>query len=321
MAKIRIGLIGSGGMASHRAAQFARLATCELRVIAARNPDTGPTLARQYQVPLCPDWRDLIAREEVDAVVICTHNESHGRMAIAALEAGKHVFIEYPLAASMQEARQLMALSCSSGQVLRVAHEPVAPSLRQQVASLGPLLEAVFVRLTPGRGAQPDILFNLNISGPPVLFFIYHIYPLVDLFGPAGWVAAGAHYTGLQENGRYQRFVNTVSAGFVRGGLGQWTWAGGIEISGAEEYQRLVLEKGTLVRRDSQWQISTTRGVEELVPERGEEPGLEARFIDELGGQETGWQEDTRKAFEAVLLSLAAATSMQEGRRVEVDSA
>ena len=98
-----------------------------------------------------------------------------------------------------------MDLARATGKVLRVAHPEVVSAehrqLKEAAASLGGLLVALFTRLTPGRGARPEVLFNLRVSGPPTLFFVYHVYPLVDLFGPAAWVEGYAHYDGLNADG------------------------------------------------------------------------------------------------------------------------
>ncbi len=322
MERIRLGIVGSGGMATRRMTAFSRLAGCEMVALAARNPETGPPLAERYGLALLTDWRDLVAREDVDAVVICTHNESHGPMALAALEAGKHVLLEYPLARHLKEGERLVDLARTSGCVLRVAHDEtlsaVHQSLKEEVNSLGDLLTAVFVRLTPGRGS--DTLFNLNISGPPVLFFIYHIYPLVDLFGPAAWVEGHAEYVGLNQAGRYERFVNTATVGFAQGGSGHWTWAGGIAIQEAEEFQRLVLAGGTLIRRDGRWCRSTPEGLEELQVSREDGHSLEALFLEEIRGGQTLWREDMHQALEAIRISLAAEASAREGQRVFLSS-
>ncbi|RST08618.1 Gfo/Idh/MocA family oxidoreductase [Streptomyces sp. WAC05374] len=55
------------------------------------------------------DWRDLVARDDVDVVDICTPGDSHARIAIAALEAGKHVLCEKPLANTVAEAEAMVA--------------------------------------------------------------------------------------------------------------------------------------------------------------------------------------------------------------------
>ena len=320
MERIRLGAVGSGGMAAGRMQAFAKLEGCEWVALAARNPQTGPPLAQRYEVDLHADWRELVAREDVDAVLIFTHNESHGPIAIAALEAGKHVFAEYPLARHMEEGQRLVELAETSGCVLRMSHgEPLSSTQRQlerEVGELGPLLMGLFVRLTPGRGARPEILFNLNTSGPPALFFVYQVYSLVDLFGPAAWVESHAEYVGLNEDGAYQCFVNTVTVGFVRGGLHQWTWAGGIEIKEAEQFQRLVLGGGTLLQQNGRWCRSTSGGLEEIQPGVGDARTLETLFLEEVRGEETGWREDVQRAFDAMQIGLAAERSVQEDRRI-----
>ena len=55
------------------------------------------------------DWRELIARDDIDVVDVCTPGDSHAEIAIAALEAGKHVLCEKPLANSVEEARAMVA--------------------------------------------------------------------------------------------------------------------------------------------------------------------------------------------------------------------
>ena len=322
MEKIRFGVVGSGGMAKARMQAFAGLAGCELVALAARNPATGPRLAAQYRVDLHTDWRELVGRRDVDAVLVTTHNESHGPIATAALEAGKHVFAEYPLARRLEEGERLMELAQTAGRVLRLSHgESLSGLYRQlhkEVRELGPLLTGFFARLTPGRGARPEVLFNLEISGPPALFFVYQVYPLVYLFGPAAWVEAHARYVDLREDGGYQRFANVVTVGFVEGGLHQWTWAGGIEIDAAEQVQRLVLERGSLVRQDGHWCRSTAAAVEVIQPAEGAEISLEEMFLQDIKGRESGWRDDLQRAFEAMKIGLAAERSVREERRISL---
>jgi predicted dehydrogenase len=315
--KIRLGLVGSGGMAAHRAERFRRLDGCDLVGIAARNPETGPALAQKHNIPLL-GWPDLL--KLADAVAICTHNDTHASLAVQALEARKHVFVEYPVTRSLKEGERLRELAETSGCALRVAHETAVSgtqqALKQRVSSLGGLLIATFVRLTPGRGRRPEVLFNLNVSGPPALFFVYHVYPLVDLFGPAAWVEGSAEYVGLTGSGRYERFVNAVTVGFERGGLGQWTWAGGVEVREAEEFQRIALTGGTLVRGPEGWGLSTPAGVERLQAPPGDEKTLESLFIEDIAKGGISWQADARTAFDAAHIGLAAEASMEEGRRI-----
>ena len=321
---IRIGIVGSGGMARSRAKAFSNLEGCDLAAIGARNRTTGQELASEHGVELLDDWQSLVSRQDLDAVAICTSNDSHAVIALAAIEAGKHVFLEYPLARQADEAQQLVdAVERESGCVLRIAHtEALSPrhgALKQAAVSLGSLLLAIYVRLTPGRGSRPEVLFNLNASGPPALFFIYHVYPLVDIFGAAAWVEGYADYVGLGADGRYDSFVNTMTVGFASGGCAQWTWAGGVAINEAEEYQRLVLTEGSLLREGGQWSRSTPQSVEELELPDGPKGTVEELFVREAAGEESQWRADVVKALDAVRIGFAAEESFRLGRRVAIE--
>ena len=60
------------------------------------------------------DWRELVARDDIDLIDICTPGDSHAEIAIAALEAGKHVLCEKPLANTVAEARAMVAAAATA---------------------------------------------------------------------------------------------------------------------------------------------------------------------------------------------------------------
>ncbi len=322
MDSIRLGLVGSGGMAHGRARAFTETQGCRLTALAARNPRTGAELAERHSLPLLGNWEDLIGRSDVDAVAVCTNNDSHGPIARAALEAGKPVFLEYPVARRVDEGEGLVEQARETGTVLRVAHPEVVSGVHRQlketVGSLGGLLAAVFTRLTPGRGARPEVLFNLPASGPPSLFFVYQVYPLVDLFGPASWVEGYAHYEGMDDAGTYRRFVNRVVVGFSGGGTAEWTWAGGISIGKAEQYQRIVLENGTMRHEGGGWRRSTADGNEAQLSSPGTETSLESLFLEEVRGGRDGWRADLDTALDAIRIGLGAEEAANRGGRVHL---
>ncbi|MCZ6678831.1 MAG: Gfo/Idh/MocA family oxidoreductase [Candidatus Poribacteria bacterium] len=321
MGIVNIGIVGSGGTARHHIERFSQMDTAKVVAIASRNAQTGTALAEKYGVEFVPDWQALVRRSDLDGIVICTHNDSHGEIAIAALRCDKHVFTEYPLARSIGEGETAVALAQANQRVLRVSHsEAVSHShnaIKQRVPELGDLLLTAFLRLTPGRGARPEILFNLPVSGPPAHFFIYHIYPMIDLFGNVAWVEGGAVYEGLTDQGGYNRFANTVNVGFKSGGIGQWTWAGGIEIREAEQHLRYVLTGGTISHSGGKWYCSTGLGMAEIPPIDAPSISLQELWVGEIQNQETSAaHRDAATALEAIRVSLSAEQSMRENRRV-----
>jgi len=321
--EIRIGIVGSGGMAGNHARNFAHDDVGELVAIASRNTGTGLDLAQKCNARFVPNWQEMVQQEDLDGIVVCTANDSHGEIVIASLEHDKHVFTEYPLARSLEEGKIAAAIAISKQKVLRVSHsEPVLEThqaIRQEIEHLGQLLVASFLRLTPGRGGRPEVLFNLRVSGPPAHFFIYHIYPVVDLFGQAKWVEANAIYNDLTDSEGYDQFVNTVTVGFKDGGIGHWTWAGGIEIQSAEQHHRYVLDGGTLVNSGEGWQVSTRSGIESITPISVQHSSVVDLWLSEvLDNNLAAAQIDTSKALDAIHISLLAEKAMQKNRRVPI---
>lgn len=82
----------------------------EMAVIVGRNADAAAAAAQQWGwSEVATDWRDVIARDDIDIVDIVTPGDSHAEIAIAALEAGKHVLCEKPLANTVTEAEAMLA--------------------------------------------------------------------------------------------------------------------------------------------------------------------------------------------------------------------
>ena len=323
MTNIRIGIVGSGGMANRRADNFAALDSCTLSTIAARNPSTGPALAERLRARLEPDWRSLVSSDDVDAVVIATHNEIHGEIALAALAEGKHVFTEYPICRHAAEAKALAKYCRDGAQVIGTTHnENVSAAhaaLKDEISRLGSLRLASFERITPGRGARPEVLFNLRLSGPPALFFVYQIHPLVDIFGPAHWVECAASYQDLCDDHSYGEFVNTLTVQFAAGGLGHWNWAGGVKVNQASQSQSLILSKATLIHGSEGWIKSTPDGQVALDLPMGSLQTLEQYFLDQITGPQQEWRNSALTAIDAARIGIAAERSATENRRIFLD--
>ena len=101
------------------------------------------------------DWRDVLARDDVDAVDICAPNALHAELAVAAAAAGKHVLVEKPMATTVADADAMVAAAKSAGVVLMAAHNlrfaaPYAAAARAVADGLGG--GGVGVRVAVGHG-------------------------------------------------------------------------------------------------------------------------------------------------------------------------
>ncbi|MCB0110605.1 MAG: Gfo/Idh/MocA family oxidoreductase, partial [Caldilineaceae bacterium] len=117
MQEVRIGLIGTGFMGKAHATAYknvpavfgTELGVPVLTMLADIDEATIERNANSFGIPRwTTDWHDLINDPEVDVVDITTPNHLHAEMAIAAAQAGKHVYCEKPLALSAPEAKTIV---------------------------------------------------------------------------------------------------------------------------------------------------------------------------------------------------------------------
>ena len=140
-----IAIVGTGMIAAvHRRA--ALLAGADIRGVASSSPQRALEVAQSWGVPRAyRDIEEVIADPQVQVVHICTPNHLHHPMAQAALQAGKHVVCEKPLATTLEDAQALAALAASTGLIATVPfvyrYHPVVREARARIAQgeLGPL--------------------------------------------------------------------------------------------------------------------------------------------------------------------------------------
>ena len=111
MKDIRIGLIGCGGISGNHLPQIEKAAGGVIHALCDIHPGRLKAAGDRYGVPeerRFTDWRDLIALESVDAVDICTPNNWHVPMAMAAVDAGKPYCVEKPLGLNYAETAELL---------------------------------------------------------------------------------------------------------------------------------------------------------------------------------------------------------------------
>ncbi len=123
MNRLRIGVIGVGFGATVHVPAFLSEGW-EVPVIWGRSANRTREVSERLGVPSPhEDWRELVARVDLDAVAITTPPTPHCEMALAALAAGKHVLCEKPFALNAVEANSMADAAHSSGRTAMVAHE------------------------------------------------------------------------------------------------------------------------------------------------------------------------------------------------------
>lgn len=123
MSKIKVGVIGCGSIAKHRhIPEHAANENVEIVAFCDIVEERAQEYADQYNAKAYTSFEELLKNEEVDAVSVCTPNSLHAPISIAALNAGKHVLCEKPMATSAEEADAMIAAAEKNGKKLMIAH-------------------------------------------------------------------------------------------------------------------------------------------------------------------------------------------------------
>ena len=121
---MRFGLIGYGAWGKHLAAAIAQGEGTELIAISCKSEESRRQAEADHPgVEVYLDYRELLRREDVEAADIVLPTFLHAQAGIAALEAGKHVLLEKPMAGTIQECDDLLEAARRNGKVLTIGHE------------------------------------------------------------------------------------------------------------------------------------------------------------------------------------------------------
>jgi len=105
---VQIGVIGVGQIGKHHLNNYDKIKGAQVIAIADINEAEANRVSGVYDIPnVYTDFRDLLARDDIEAVDVCLHNNFHMPMTVAALEAGKHVYCEKPMAGAYTDAEKM----------------------------------------------------------------------------------------------------------------------------------------------------------------------------------------------------------------------
>jgi predicted dehydrogenase len=178
--KVRIGIVGAGRMGRIRSLSARAHPQSEVVGVVDNIVEHARALAAEFSCPVDTDWQKLVAREDVDAIVVATPHKYLAPITAAALKAGKYVFCEKPGARSAAEAEVVLRaayggshptdsglrLSRQNNTQLTVGftlrHYPAIVHARELVAK-GAIGDLMYVRARYGHGGRPD--YNLEWRG------------------------------------------------------------------------------------------------------------------------------------------------------------
>src|SRR5436190_15964207 len=190
---IRIGALGAGGFGLFALQQFAQVPGVELVGMAATHREAALAMAQRFGIPDIQDTDALLGREQINLVYIATPPFLHHPQAMKALQAGKHVICEKPLAMDLRQADEMITLAREK-RLLVIAnlmqrYNPLFEIIRRLIESklLGEFLHGFFENYASDEPLGPQHWFwDRSKSGGICIEHGVHFF---DMF--AGWLGPG----------------------------------------------------------------------------------------------------------------------------------
>lgn len=264
---IRVGLVGTGFAAKLRAEALLIDSRTHLVVVSGHTLEKTQEFAKNYEALSVESWQQLVELADLDLVIIGTINRDHGAIARAALEAGKHVVVEYPLSLDPQDAESLLALAEAKGKLLHVEHIELLgglhQALRQSLPEIGNAFYARYVTITPQHPAPRRWTYNFELFGFPFSAALSRIHRLTDLFGKVTAVSCQSRFWEAGDD-YFRACLCTAQLRFTNGLIAEVTYGKGetfwqslrnFEVHGEQGTLLFEGDRGSLIRGEEQTPI------------------------------------------------------------------
>jgi predicted dehydrogenase len=193
---VRVGVVGLGYWGPNLARNFAAIAGCELAWLCDGSAEARGRLEHSFPAARATaELQDLLDDDRLDAVVLATPVPTHAELAVAVAQAGKHCFVEKPLATTAADAERAVAAAERAGKILMVGHlleyHPAVARLKELIDSeeLGDLYYMYGNRLNLGKlRADENALWSLGAHDVSVALHLIGEEPVECMAHGASYV-------------------------------------------------------------------------------------------------------------------------------------
>jgi predicted dehydrogenase len=188
---IPVGVIGVGNMGQHHTRAYTRMKDVEVVGVADINIERGLDVASRHRIHFYEDYRDLLPH--VAAVSIAVPTVLHHEVGLACLEAGVHVLLEKPIAASISEAESLVNRAADYSRILQVGHierfNPAFQVLSRVLKGEDPVaIEAHRMSPYSNRASDVSVVLDLMIHDIDLLLELIPS-PVLNLTASGNWAS------------------------------------------------------------------------------------------------------------------------------------
>jgi predicted dehydrogenase len=232
---IRIGIIGCGQIAQTHFSNYANIPEAKVIACADIKPEAADTSAKKFGVPnVYYTAQEMLKRDDLDAIDVCLHNNLHMPATVAALESGRHVYCEKPMAGAYRDALTMLETAKKTGKKLHIQLAGLYSGevrAAKELIDAGALGEVYYARSNGHRRrgrpfidgyGQPAFVQKQNSAGGALYDMgVYHISEILHLLGnPKVERVTGKTYQKMPMDPKRKESsganVEEIGMGFVR---------------------------------------------------------------------------------------------------------
>ncbi|MFH1823875.1 MAG: Gfo/Idh/MocA family oxidoreductase [Candidatus Firestonebacteria bacterium] len=290
MRKLSFALIGCGDIAEQEAQAIIKSKNSTLTIVMDVNKEYAENFGKKYNIPNTTDLKEVLARKDIDAVVIAVPHYLHKSVAIESAKAGKHIIVEKPVATNLQDADEMIGEAKKAGVKLSVAYvlrcQPMVDEAKRLVekGAIGKVINITIQSMgykpesywTQGwrKTVTTDWRTSVNKSGGGVL--IMNVSHYIDML---------YHITGLEVERIYSEFdtfatkvevedMIVVIMRYKNGALGM-IQTSSTAFGGGETTNRIYGTQGQIILSANPFKVYVSKEFEGLVPNQWNEVALE----------------------------------------------
>ncbi|MEK6943372.1 MAG: Gfo/Idh/MocA family oxidoreductase [Nanoarchaeota archaeon] len=180
--KLKVAVIGAGAMGKNHARVYSEMKNVELVAVCDSSKEVGGQIAALYGAKYYSDYKDMLAKEKLDAVSICVPTKFHREVSIAVIKKKINVLVEKPIATTVSEAEEIISEAQKNKVKLMIGHiecfNPVVVELKRRIAGgeLGKIYKVHCNRMGPSVQRIYDVGVIIDIA----IHEIYILKYLID---------------------------------------------------------------------------------------------------------------------------------------------
>lgn len=266
---IKVGIVGTGYAAQKRAETLKSDGRTKLTAVSGNTPQKLQEFCQINHLNAVDSWQKLVNSPDLELIFVCTVNQNCGAIAKAAIEAGKHVVVEYPLALEANLAAEIIELAQMKQRLLHVEHIEIIGGLhlaiKEYLPQIGRVFYASYATIAPQRPVKQSWKYHRQMFGFPFSAALSRVHRLTNLFGKVSSVTCRYRDWGETNSDYFTACFCQAQLNFHSGvtanityGKGDVFWQSDRTFEICGELGKIIFrgQKGTLIREGKEEQIA-----------------------------------------------------------------